>query len=73
MEWRFGHWFDVNGNVVNWGGGLSRIASEFNESEFIFNIVQYPGKLNSGESYSFKQVLVYNNYKAIFTFNILIE
>ena len=69
----FGHWFDVNGNVVNWSGGLSRIASEFNESEFIFNIVQYPGKLNSGESYSFKQVLVYNNYNAIFTFNILIE
>ncbi|MGC6421651.1 MAG: DUF6055 domain-containing protein [Flavobacteriaceae bacterium] len=74
----YGHWFDSNGNVLGWSDEHSRIASEYDDSDNIFTIVQYPGKVQSGESYTIKQVFLYRysqnlEYKASFTFNIIID
>jgi len=54
----YGHWFDENGNVVNWGED-ARVFSEFDESGFRFRIGQYPDESSPGDSYTIKQALVY--------------
>lgn len=54
----FGHWFDTNGNVTEWGED-ARIFSEFNENEFEFSVGQYPGASSPGDSYTIIQALVY--------------
>ncbi len=72
-----GHWFDGNGNVINWGAS-ARLFSEYNASAFTFNIGQYPNTLGVGDKYTIRQAMVYTNrnnqkIKAEFYFNITIN
>lgn len=73
----YGHWFDANGNVVNWGSN-AKVFSEFNESNFTFSTGQYPAQAASGDQYTIKQALVYTyesgkTAQATFVFRIKIE
>ncbi|WP_257666382.1 DUF4859 domain-containing protein [Parapedobacter tibetensis] len=73
----YGHWFDANGDVVNWGSE-ARVFSEYNESNFMFSIGQYPGQTTAGTTYIIKQALVYeyesgSTVQATFVFNVNIE
>ncbi|MEH6304404.1 DUF4859 domain-containing protein [Olivibacter sp. CPCC 100613] len=73
----YGHWFDANGNVINWGSN-AKVFSEFNATNFAFSIGQYPGHSISGNQYTVKQALVYEyepgkTAQATFVFKINIE
>jgi hypothetical protein len=73
----YGHWFDANGNVCAWGG-TAKVYSEYNASNFIFTIGQYPGHCSVGDKYTIKQALVYEyetgkTVQATFVFNITIN
>lgn len=54
----YGHWFDAQGNVTEWGDAAV-VYSEFNENNFSFSIGQFPGRSSPGESYTIKQALIY--------------
>jgi len=73
----YGHWFDANGNVINWGND-AKVFSEFNTTNFTFSIGQYPGHSTPGNQYTVKQALVYEyepgkTAQATFVFKINIE
>jgi hypothetical protein len=73
----YGHWFDASGNVCSWGAD-GRTFSEYDASNFIFTIGQYPNQCASGDKYTIKQALVYEyetgkTVQATFTFNITIQ
>ncbi|WP_194974856.1 DUF4859 domain-containing protein [Aquiflexum lacus] len=73
----FGHWFDANGNICNWGTEAV-IFSEYNEDTFTFNVGQYPGHSRKGDTFKIRQALVYTyspgqSVQATITFNISIE
>lgn len=53
-----GHWFSRSGATTNWGNG-SYIFSEFNTSNFTFNIGQYPNVCKIGDQFTIRQGLVY--------------
>jgi len=73
----YGHWFDAAGDVIGWGDS-AKVYSEFDEINFNFEIGQYPGHSVLGDTYTIKQVLVYEYEsgkftQATITFNITIE
>ncbi|MBW3470461.1 DUF4859 domain-containing protein [Arthrospiribacter ruber] len=73
----YGHWFDANGNICNWGNDAV-VYSEFNETNFTFNIGQYPGHSQPGSTYTVSQALVYTyqpgqTVQATITFNITLD
>jgi hypothetical protein len=76
----YGHWFNTAGDVcafVSGATGENRVFSEFNETSFVFNLGQYPGRCRAGDVYRIKQALVYTpeagkSYQATFEFNITI-
>ena len=73
----YGHWFDVNGDVINWGDG-AQVYSEFSENTYTFTIGQYPGHCSSGDTYTIKQAMVYEyetgkTVKATVVFHITID
>ncbi len=73
----YGHWFDKDGNVINWGAG-SVIFSEYNAPGLVFSIGQYPKQVAKGDSFVIKQALVYeyaagSKVQATFVFNIKIQ
>ena len=53
----YGHWFNANGAVSDWGGGY--VYSEFQTSSLSFNVGQYPGKCQNGKTYTIGQALRY--------------
>ncbi len=53
----YGHWFNAAGNVANWASGT--VYSEFSPSSLSFTVGQYPGKCNTGDSYTIRQALRY--------------
>lgn len=70
-----GHWFGADGGVVSWGTD-AMFASELRD--LTFNIVQYPGHLAVGSTYTFSQALVYETntgqtLQATFVFNITVK
>ena len=73
----YGCWFDSNGNVIEWGrDNDSKYFAEFVVNSFQFNIGQYPGKLNVGDTCTLKEAMVYQKndvlYYITFVFNITI-
>ncbi|SFB79164.1 protein of unknown function [Parapedobacter composti] len=73
----YGHWFGASGNVVPWGAD-ARIFSEFNASNLVFTIGQYPGQTTAGATYTIRQALVYEyepgrTVQATFVFNVNIQ
>ncbi len=72
-----GHWFDVNGNVVNWGEP-ARLYCEYNKNNFLFNIGQFPDKNVAGDFFLLRQAMVYDKtpnerVQVIFQFNVKVE
>ena len=73
----YGHWFDANGDVINWGAD-AQVYSEYDASKFTFTIGQYPEHCASGDTYTIKQALVYEyetgmSVQATIIFHITIE
>ncbi|MCH7408992.1 DUF4859 domain-containing protein [Belliella sp. DSM 111904] len=73
----YGHWFDTNGNICNWGNDAV-VYSEFNENNFTFTIGQYPGHSQAGDIYTVSQAFVYTyqpgqTVQATVTFNITMD
>ncbi|MCX2678624.1 DUF4859 domain-containing protein [Galbibacter sp. EGI 63066] len=73
----YGHWFDVNGDVIGWGADAT-LFSEYNETDFSFSIGQYPGQTSHDTTYTIKQALVYEyepgeTVQATFVFNVTVE
>ncbi|MBN2616616.1 MAG: DUF4859 domain-containing protein [Bacteroidales bacterium] len=73
----YGHWFDRDGNVCNWGDN-AKVYSEFNATNLSFTIGQFPGHCTSGNQFRIKQALVYEyaagkKVQATFVFNVSIE
>lgn len=73
----YGHWFDANGNVVEWGTA-AMVYSEFTSTNWTFALGQYPGHCTPGTTYTLKQALVYEyetgkTVQTTFVFNIKIE
>ena len=53
----YGHWFNANGTVCDWGSGY--VYSEFQSSSLTFNIGQYPNKCQNNQTYTIGQALRY--------------
>ncbi|WP_081671058.1 DUF6055 domain-containing protein [Sporocytophaga myxococcoides] len=53
-----GHWYNKTGAITTYGTN-AYIYSELDMSKLVANVGQYPGKVMDGESYTFKQALVY--------------
>lgn len=73
----YGHWFNSAGNIVNWGT-TAYVFSEFNANELTSFIGQYPGRLQTGTTYTIKQALVYEyetgkTATAIFVYNVRLQ
>lgn len=71
-----GHWFGKTGYTTNWGNS-SYIFSEFNKTNFSFNIGQYPNVCKDGDAFTIKQALVYTpetgkTYRLTFVFQVTI-
>lgn len=74
----YGFWFDSQGNVTTWGSDNdSKLFVEFTANNFEFNIGQFPGKCQPGDTYSVKDAFVYTKdgtlYKVTFVFNVTIQ
>lgn len=73
----YGHWFDTNGDVISWGSS-AMVYSEFDATNYVFTIGQYPDHCESGDQFTIKQALEYEyesgqTVQATFIFNITIE
>lgn len=64
-----GHWFDGNGDIVNWGES-ARLFSEFDAETFTFFIGQYPDRLVVGQTYKIIQAVKKGSYRLAFVFNV---
>lgn len=53
-----GHWFNKTGEITAYGD-QPYLFSELNMSKLVANVGHFPGKVMNGESYTFKQALVY--------------
>lgn len=71
-----GHWFAADGKTVGWGSTAS-LFSEMRLGNAVFNIGQYPGNNFSGDTFTIKQMIMYNGGQGItrvfFVFNITIQ
>ncbi len=72
----YGHWFNANGAVCDYGSGY--IFSELTPATMTFNIGHYPGKVSDGQEVSIGQALRYKpsagkESLARFIFNIHID
>lgn len=68
----YGHWFDGDGNVINWGAN-ARAYSEFSEATFEFAIGHFPDQAVAGDKITIKQALVRGDKQFTFVFEITIE
>lgn len=59
----WGHWWDVNGNVINWGEG-AMVYAEFDGEEGAFYVGQYPGRLENGMQIKFIEAVKYQDKRA---------
>ena len=58
----WGHWWDANGDVINWGEG-AMIYAEFNPETGIFHVGQFPGRLEDGQKITVIEALRYNSIR----------
>ncbi len=56
----WGHWWDKDGNVKNWGDE-SVVYAEFNAETGAFYVGQYPGHLTDGQTVKFIEALKYQD------------
>ena len=56
----WGHWWDANGDVINWGDG-AMVYAEFDPDEVAFYVGQFPGRLEDGQEITFMEALKYQD------------
>ena len=56
----WGHWWDANGDVINWGDG-AMVFAEFDPAESAFYVGQFPGRLEDGQQITFMECLKYQD------------
>lgn len=66
-----GHWFDRNGQVVEWGENAS-IFAEWNLSEGKISLGHYPNRVSAGDKFSFAQGFQNGNKLVIYEFSVTI-
>jgi hypothetical protein len=69
----YGHWFDANGDVCNWGGTGCSIYSEwYGAAPISCSIGQYPSGIEVGDKFTIRQAFVKGDKTAVLTFKIRI-
>ena len=59
----WGHWWDINGDLTEWGEN-AMVFAEFDTESGVFNVGQYPGHLSVGDTITFIEGLKYNDIRA---------
>ena len=65
-----GHWFNANGNVVEYSNANATIYSEFHLTSGTANVGHYPNRVTSGNVYNIIQGFNYNNKQVTYTITI---
>ncbi len=71
---KYGHWFNVTGNVCNYDSNAHIFAELYPEGYGCY-IGQYPGRLTKGKTYTIRQAIIYKHtdgkeYRATMVVNI---
>mgnify|MGYP002623619375 CR=1 FL=1 len=59
----WGHWWDANGDVKNWGED-AMVYAEFDPESASFYVGQYPGHLTDGQTIKFIEAVKYQDKRA---------
>lgn len=65
----WGHWWDADGNVCNWGEG-AMLFTEFYGEDRILNVGQYPGHLTAGQTLKVIEALKYGDKRVAVVLNV---
>lgn len=65
----WGHWWNADGNVCNWGEE-AMVFTEFNGESETMNVGQYPGHLADGQTIKVIEALKYKDKRVAVVFNI---
>jgi hypothetical protein len=68
----FGHWFDANGDVCNWGDQAYLYCEKQDETTLNFTIACYPSRPAVGDVYRIVEAMKYDTLKVAFLFNVTI-
>lgn len=66
----WGHWWDANGNVCNWGDG-AMIFTEFYGEDRIMGVGQMPGNLEAGKPIKVIEALKYGDKRVAVVINVM--
>lgn len=67
----YGHWFDVDGNLVSESSGV--VFSDFNISDFSLSVGQYPGRCAMGDTVTIRHALEYKRSDYSFWLDIVVK
>jgi hypothetical protein len=68
----FGHWFDANGDVCNWGDQAYLFCEKEDETTLNFTIACYPSRPAEGSTYTIVEAMKYDTMSVAFLFNVTI-
>ena len=68
----FGHWFDANGDVCNWGDQAYLFLEKQDTFTLNFTLGMFPSRPTVGALYHIVEAMKYDNYKVAFLFNVTI-
>lgn len=68
----FGHWFDANGDVCNWGDQAYLYCEKVDETTLDFQIACYPSRPAVGSTYKIVEAMKYDTTEVAFLFNVTI-
>lgn len=68
----FGHWFDANGDVCNWGDQAYLFLEKQDTFSLNFTLGMYPSRPTVGNTYHIVEAMKYDDYKVAFLFNVTI-
>ena len=68
----FGHWFDANGDVCNWGDQAHLFCEKQDTTTLNFTLGIFPDRPTVGTVYHVVEAMKYDNYKVAFLFNVTI-
>jgi len=68
----FGHWFDANGDVCNWGDQAYLYCEKVDETTLDFQIACFPSRPVTGTTYKIVEAMKYDTTSVAFLFNVTI-
>jgi hypothetical protein len=68
----FGHWFDANGDVCNWGDQAYLFLEKQDTFTLNFTLGMFPSRPTVGATYHIVEAMKYDSYKVAFLFNVTI-